>query len=487
MLFPTSEFAVFFLVVFTGSWLLRPYPKPWRWFLLGASCFFYVNPLSPGHQDWRFVGVLTGSAVANWALAQATWKSLGEGRARTARSKWIVRFAVAMNLAVLGYFKYAEFFVTFFMNRLRDLGVSVNEPTLNIVLPIAISFFTFQAMSYVIDVGRGELAPVKLLDFAVYLTFFAHLVAGPIVRVSEFEPQIAQKSDPRFVRSAEAFELIFRGLFKKVVVSSYLATSVVDPVFANPDLYGRGAVLLAMYGYAIQIYADFSGYTDMAIGLALLLGIRFPQNFDAPYIARSFQDFWRRWHMTLSRWLRDYLYIPLGGSRHGRNATYRNLFLTMVLGGLWHGANWTFVIWGTIHGVALIAERVVKARWAEREPLGWPPQVVAALQWFLTFNVVCLAWVFFRATSWDNAMAFLGQLLFAGGVSQTLTHSAVAIAAVIAVMIASQFVPDRIPARITQAFATVPPALQMAVLAAGIVVVDALGPEGIAPFIYFRF
>jgi D-alanyl-lipoteichoic acid acyltransferase DltB (MBOAT superfamily) len=487
MLFPTTEFAVFFLVVFTGSWLLRPHATAWRWGMLAASLFFYTNPLSPGHQDWKFALVLTGSAVGNWALAQAVWSSLGEGRARTVRSTWLVRFGVAANLGVLGYFKYTNFFVSFWENRLEDLGISVSHTTLNVVLPIAISFFTFQALSYVLDVGRGELAPVKLLDFAVYLTFFPHLVAGPIVRVGEFEPQINQRADPRFVESAEAFQLIFRGLFKKVVVSSYLATAVVDPVFANPDLYGRGALAVAMYAYAIQIYADFSGYTDMAIGLALLLGIRFPQNFDAPYRALSLQDFWRRWHMTLSRWLRDYLYIPLGGSRGTRGATFRNLFLTMLLGGLWHGANWTFVIWGALHGGFLIAERVVKERWARREPLGLPPLLVKVLQWWLTFNMVSLAWVFFRAPDFDVAWTFLTRLVVGGDVNQVLTHSMLGLVAVIALAVASQFVPPRVPARVTAVFATTPPAFQMACLAMGMVIVDALGPEGIAPFIYFQF
>jgi alginate O-acetyltransferase complex protein AlgI len=242
-------------------------------------------------------------------------------------------------------------------------------------------------------------------------------------------------------------------------------------------------VLWGIYAYAIQIYADFSGYTDIAIGVALLLGVRFPQNFDAPYTSLSLQDFWRRWHMTLSRWLRDYLYIPLGGNRGSKAFIYRNLFLVMVIGGLWHGANWTFVVWGAIHGGYLVGERVVKEKWQGHE-LGLPPNVVKVLQWFLTFNVVCLAWVFFRAQSVDSAFEVLGRLVSGAGGGEDVT-----LLLIIAVVgsIASQFVPPRIPLRAENWFGKLAPVLQIGGLAVGLVLVDAMGPEGIAPFIYFQF
>ncbi len=257
------------------------------------------------------------------------------------------------NVGALGYFKYYGFFVDSVTNGFGKLGIHVSPPLLQVILPIGISFFTFQAMSYVIDAYRDNLKPVGLLDFAVYLSFFPHLVAGPIVRATEFLPQLRKRADPRRIDAAYAFRLIVAGMFKKVVVSSFLASTIVDKVFAAPGNHSSLEILFAIYGYAFQIYADFSGYTDIAIGCALLLGIRFPPNFDSPYIAMSLQDFWRRWHMTLSRWLRDYLYISLGGNRGGRWKTYRNLMLTMLIGGLWHGASWTFVIWGGIHGVGL--------------------------------------------------------------------------------------------------------------------------------------
>src|SRR5690606_18539825 len=278
------------------------------------------------------------------------------------------------------------------------------------------------AISYVIDIGRGEIRPMSLGEFALYLSFFPHLVAGPIVRASEFGPQLRHRPDPRAVPAGEAFRLIAFGLFKKVGVSSYVATELVDPVFGAPGAHGSWDLLLGTYAYAIQIYADFSGYTDIAIGCALLLGIRFPQNFDAPYRALSLQDFWRRWHMTLSRWLRDYLYIPLGGSRQGVRRTYRNLFLTMVLGGLWHGAAITFVAWGALHGGYLALERWVKGRWAAQDrPPAFPPEATALFQWFVTFHVVCLGWVFFRADSVRTALDVLHSIATASGPAPLVT------------------------------------------------------------------
>ncbi len=633
MLFPTVDFAVFFVIVFTGSWMLRPYAKPWRWFLLGASCVFYLDPfnpvatdgarffvvnpvilaltlgaglataallkigfgsvggLSPAEKaraqqladeggalavsspragagrravaagdppddepssvdtDWpdrdrdrdldadslggddgpdgapdrvdhtlppasvwvplvvvagllvgnvvvnnlyperqdqssRFLFLLLGVAFANQAFGQSIFAALGPHRERTSASRWLVRIAVAFDLAVLGYFKYTNWFLDVFSTIAEKFGLAL---PLNIILPIAISFFTFQAISYAVDVGRGELRPIPLLDFTVYLTFFAHVVAGPIVRVKEFAPQLNARPDPRFVQSAEAFELIFRGLFKKVVISSFMAAQIVDPVFATPAAFDRTAVFFAILGYAVQIYADFSGYTDIAIGVALLLGIRFPQNFDAPYRSLSLQDFWRRWHMTLSRWLRDYLYIPLGGNRVSYVRTYVNLFLTMLLGGLWHGANWTFLIWGAIHGVGLGVERFVKERWGERGAIGVPKVIVGVLQWILTFSIVCGAWVFFRATSIPNALEMFSQLLHGsvnlGGTSRVTW----VLVAVIVLMIASQFVPPKIPERLSVIFSNTPPLLQVLCAAAGLALINVLGPEGIAPFIYFQF
>lgn len=475
MLFPTLEFALFFVVVFLANWLLRPHHTPWRVAMLGASLFFY------GWWDARFVLLICASIGANWWLAEQLESRRESGDERVAL--WLVRGAVGLNLAVLGVFKYYGFFTEQLRNSLGSVGEAI--PLLEITLPVGISFFTFQAMSYVIDIHRGQIRAMALLDFAVYLSFFPQLVAGPIVRASEFAPQIATEPDPRFVPTAEAFRLIFSGLFKKVVISTYLATEIVDDVFTLPDDHSALDVLVAVYAYAIQIYADFSGYTDIAIGVALLLGFRFPQNFNSPYRALSIQDFWRRWHMTLSNWLRDYLYIPLGGNRKGTLFTYRNLFLTMLLGGLWHGAAWNFVIWGAIHGGVLAIERFM-TRWWSSAGHGQllPSEVSKVLRWLYTFHVVCLAWVFFRAETFSLATTMLGRLTAWGDPTELVSPLLVL---VIVAMIASQFVPlSRV--RLAEAeYGRLPWWVQGALLGVGLVVIDVLGPEGVAPFIYFQF
>ncbi len=257
-------------------------------------------------------------------------------------------------------FKYYGFFVEDIGGALDSIALGLPLPLLTIALPIGISFFTFQAITYVVDVKRGDAEPASLIDVAIYLSFFPHLIAGPIVRASEFLPQLKSPRDPNRVAVGAGLALIALGLVKKVALADMLAREIVDPVFGVPEAYFAPDAILATFAYAAQIYCDFSGYTDIAIGLALLLGFVFPQNFNNPYRATGFRDFWRRWHMTLSRFLRDYLYIPLGGSRGGRVFTYRNLMITMVLGGLWHGAALTFVLWGAFHGVALCTEHALR-------------------------------------------------------------------------------------------------------------------------------
>ena len=330
MLFPTVSFAIFFIVVFSGSWLLRRFRHPWLLFLLAASWFFY------GYWDERFVLLLAASAIGNFAVGAALVRA-GPAGARTGAMCALLALGIALNLGLLGWFKYYGFFADSVVRRLDQAGIDASSLLLEVTLPVGISFFTFQAMSYLIDLYRGHAERMSLLELAVYLSFFPQLVAGPIVRATEFAPQLRNDGPQPVIPVTEAFALIIAGLFKKVVISTYLATGIVDPVFAVPGAHSSFEILIATYAYAIQIYADFSGYTDIAIGCALLLGFRFPQNFNAPYSATSIQDFWRRWHMTLSNWLRDYLYIPLGGSRGSGLFTYRNLMLTMVLGGLWHG------------------------------------------------------------------------------------------------------------------------------------------------------
>jgi D-alanyl-lipoteichoic acid acyltransferase DltB (MBOAT superfamily) len=479
VLFPTVTFAVFFVLAFTVSWLLRPTYKAWLWVMTALSFVFY------GWTDARFVWLLAASILVNWAFGEAVVRALSPDRQPTARSMNLVRAAVVVNLGFLGFFKYYGFFVDSFADATGAVGLDITPPLLQIGLPIAISFFTFHALSYVIDIGRGELEPMRLDEVALYMSFFPHLVAGPIVRASEFKPEMRRRADPRSIPTGEAFRLIAFGLFKKVVVSSYLAGEIVDPVFGAPGAHSSLELLVGVYGYAIQIYADFSGYTDIAIGCALLLGIRFPQNFDAPYRSLTLQEFWRRWHMTLSRWLRDYLYIPLGGSRGTVRATYRNLFLTMVIGGLWHGAAITFVVWGAIHGGYLAAERWVRGWWATQDrPPVFPPEATALFQWLLTFHVVCLGWVFFRADSVSTAFDVLAGILTGAGPAPLATTGVIL---VIGLSLLSQIVPPTAVAKGEARFATLGLLPQALVVAGVLTVIDVLGPEGVAPFIYFQF
>ncbi|MBA2642346.1 MAG: MBOAT family protein [Actinobacteria bacterium] len=471
MLFPTATFAIFFMIVLPLSWLLMPRGERWRPFIVAASFVFYSA------WDWRFVFLLAVSVVWNHVFAHAIHRNA------TARSKGLLVAALAGNVALLGYFKYYDFFVSSTHNLFALAGVDVPLEVRGIVLPVGISFFTFMGIAYVVDVYRGDFEPVSLSKFAAYLSFFPHLVAGPIVRPGELIPQLETPRDPRYVDTARAFFLIGTGLFMKVVISNHLASSIVDDVFGAPNQHSSLEVLVGVYAYAVQIYADFFGYTSMAIGLALLLGFRFPQNFDSPYAAVSIQDFWRRWHMTLSRWLRDYVYIPLGGNRGGRLLTYRNLMLTMLIGGLWHGAGWTFVAWGAIHGAALASERW----WHERPGFVERPSTPLRRAWqrFATFHVVCFAWIFFRSDSFADAWEIIVRLFTAWGEPSPLVTGGVL--AAMAVGIGSQYLPTRFPLGLMARFSRLPVPAQAVVLSVALLGTHTLGPEGVAPFIYFQF
>jgi alginate O-acetyltransferase complex protein AlgI len=464
--FPTIEFAAFFVVVFVVSWALMPHPRAWRPFILVASYVFY------GWVDWRWVLLLIASSVVNTFAARV----IAQSPSKVTRKRALVA-AVAFDLGLLGTFKYFGFFVDETNAFLDALGLGSPLPIVQIVLPIGISFFTFQAISYVADVYRGETRAASLGDVAILQAFFPHLVAGPIVRANELLPQLRTPRDPREVLAGPGLFLIAGGLVKKTVVADELARNVVDPVYNDPAAHSGGEILLAFYAFAAQIYCDFSGYTDMAIGLALLLGYVLPQNFNRPYLALSLQDFWRRWHITLSRWLRDYLYIPLGGNRKGRARTYRNLMLTMLLGGLWHGASWTFLIWGGIHGGALSVER-----WARERLPGF--RMPAWLAWFVTFNVVCIAWVFFRAPNLDIAFEILGGIGLSGPSPLVTLPMVFLVVAAVAV----QLLPQGWWRRAEAWLVARPVAWQGVGFGALLVAADAaVGQQGVAPFIYFQF
>ncbi|MFC5862898.1 MBOAT family O-acyltransferase [Acidicapsa dinghuensis] len=352
------------------------------------------------------------------------------------------------------------------------------------MLPLGVSFFVFHAISLMMDAYRKKLKEkVRIEDALLYVAFFPQLIAGPILRASSFLPQLKQGPDPLAIRIDRAMLLIVAGLFKKVVISNIIATRLVEPVFAAPQAYHGMDIPLAIYGYAAQIYCDFSGYTDMAIGCAMLLGYRFPRNFNAPYTATNPQEFWKRWHISLSIWLRDYLYIPLGGSRGSVWRTAANLMITMLLGGLWHGAAWTFVIWGALHGVYLVIHRTWRA-------ISWQPLVefreTTAWRWIarlLLFNAVCMGWVFFRAPSFTIAFTMLHGLTVPG--RSTLATIPVALALIAG--LAGQFQPKRWRRAIEMELRYWPAAARGAIFAGAVFTVELLGPSGVAPFIYFRF
>ncbi len=467
MLFPTLAFGVFFLFVYFTSWSLDRENGRRKLFLLLASWFFYAQ------WDWRFVALLIASAVLNWGVAVLIDRS-DEQR----RRKWLVGLGVAANLLILGFFKYYGFFVEQAGDLLSRFGWERDLPLLQIVLPVGISFFTFQGISYVVDVHRGK-TPVarSLLDVMLLMSFFPHLVAGPIVRASDLLPQFERA--PRLTRemATHGLLLIGWGLFKKTVIASELSVRLVDPVFFDPASYGTWDLMAAVYGYAVQIYCDFSAYSDMAIGIAALLGYSFPRNFDQPYRAKSMQDFWRRWHISLSSWLRDYLYVPLGGGRRGLARSCLNVFITMLLGGLWHGAAWTFVAWGALHGGVQVVERLGRSALGDRKG---PPAWLGIL---VTFHIVCLGWILFRAETFPMAMevlAGLGRLEPATLVTPFLT-----------VLIVGGLAMHWLPPRAAEGIATwmkPAPSLTMGLLVgAAILLVEAVRPDGVAPFIYFQF
>ncbi len=455
MLFPTFTFGVFFLFVTIGHAVVRRSMTFWKPFMLAASLVFY------GWFDVWLTALLAASIVFNWGMGFAISEN-------DRRPKELVAIGVAVNLAVLGFFKYFLFFTDSITSVLGTSG-----PAIAILLPIGISFFTFQGISYLVDVHRRQIESHELIDVALYLAFFPQLVAGPIVRATEFLPQLQRQSIRPTVASGEAAWMIGRGLFKKVVVANYLAQFVVDPVYEAPNRASQVELITAFYGYAIQIYADFSGYTDIAIGIALLLGFDFPKNFDSPYRSLSVTEFWRRWHMTLSRWLRDYLYIPLGGNRGSKLFTYRNLFLTMLLGGLWHGAQWNFVVWGALHGGWLMLERLTGQF-----------KVPSAVRWVITFHVVTIAWVLFRAPSFGHATEVFTGIFTA---SVGLDDINLVAWGMIALALLVQLQPVDRARDVLERFATWDPLAQGAALACWVAVIVGVSPPGVQPFIYFQF
>ncbi len=391
---------------------------------------------------------------------------------------------------VLGLFAYHGFFLGSVTDVIDALGLSATAPTLGLLVPVGLSIVTLHAIGYVVDVGRGDVEPVAWGDLLLYLSFFPHLVAGPPVRVDELVPQFHERPDPRRVPATDAFVLIGVGLFKAVVVAGYLGSELVDPAFADPGAASGWALAAALYAFAVQIYAGFSGLTDIAVGCALLLGVEYPRPFDAPYTALSVREFWDRWNTPVSHWLRDYVYVPLGGNRRGRGTTYRNLLLTMITGALWYGAGWPFVVWGALHGAYLVGERAVAARvhggdGDEAPEVAPATRAGAALRWALTFQLVVVAWTFYRADSVGAGLEVLGRIVTVAPGDVALVP-ALAIVIVVAA-IAVQFTPPDVTLGLRARFTTLAPVAQVAVLALVLTLVSAMGPDGTLPYSYLPF
>lgn len=400
MLFCSRQFLLFFSIVFVLYWAL-PTQRARTCLLLVASYVFYAS-----WSTW-LVRLIVATATADYLLA--LWM---ENTPKPWLKRTLLVGSIAGNLGVLCYFKYANFFLDSLRASFEAGGLSLWTPTLQVIIPLGISFYTFESINYMVDVYRGKLrAERNLGNFLLFILFFPHLVAGPIVRAHDFLPQIQRQRVWNWTRMRWGAEFILLGLIKKLAIADRMAWFS-DPVFNDPELFRTSTLWLALIAYTIQIYCDFSGYTDIAIGSALLLGYKLSRNFAMPYISRNVAEFWRRWHISLSTWLRDYLFIPLGGSRGGRWRTHFNLMATMALGGLWHGASWTFVAWGIWHGALLCLHREFKSfsdRWPRwRATLEHPAGIAARV--LLTLLAVMVGWVLFRATSFGDAATYLRHM-----------------------------------------------------------------------------
>lgn len=473
MLFNSLPFLIFFFTVLS----LYQLPFPWRWkkiFLILVSYYFYAAWNPP------FVILLWISTVMDWFLAKGLY---------AARNTWVRRpmliMSLAMNLGMLGFFKYGNFILDNFSLIFQALHVPFYRPAFDIILPVGISFYTFQTLSYTLDVYFGRRPPAtSFIDYALYIAFFPQLVAGPIVRSEVFLPQCVEPQRPKRSQFHWGLLLMILGLFEKMVIADFLMAPAAERVFKAAAIPGFADAWLGTFAFSIQIFCDFAGYSTCAIGTALCFGFVLPRNFHFPYGAVGFSDFWHRWHVSLSTWLRDYLYIPLGGNRKGKLMTYRNLLLTMLIGGLWHGAAWTFVIWGGLHGLYLCIERFLRNRighWAVWSQ-GWMTIVLGAI----TFLGVSIAWVFFRSPNLAYAAGMIGSMLSFSGVQPLLLTFAQAkiVLAVTSILIIMHGVfrnttLKRISARI-------PRFVRLAALLGMLLLMWCTGGEDRA-FIYFQF
>lgn len=461
MFFNSLTFAVFLPAVIAAYWLA---PARFRtWVLLVASYVFY------GWWDVRFLTLIVISTLTDYFVGRTL-----HAESRDRRRRQLLTVSLVVNLGMLGFFKYWNFFVESADTMLSEAGLSPNLPFLQVVLPVGISFYTFQTLSYTIDIYRRKLEPeLSLPTFALFVAFFPQLVAGPIERARRLLPQLRSLPDKfKMIDWGGGGALIARGLFRKVVIADGVAP-IVNQVFADPDRYGSLSVAMGVLAFSLQIYGDFAGYTDIARGTARLFGVDLMENFRAPYTSKGFSEFWRRWHISLSTWLRDYLYIPLGGSRRGNVRTYVNLMITMLLGGLWHGAGWGFVVWGGLHGLYLAVERF----WRDRRGRD------LRMSSILVFTIVTLTWIPFRAPNLVAAGDVLAQLFaFTGGAALAFAPVALLLLGVLTMWI------DRASERGSASPLGSSPAFVRGVGYGGALAAFLLfSSQTAVPFIYFQF
>jgi alginate O-acetyltransferase complex protein AlgI len=474
MVFNSYSFAIFFAVVLALYYL----PMGWsarKWVLVAASGVFYAAWNPP------FLLLLMVSAVVDYGLAR--WMGrLTNGAARRA----LLIVSLTLNLGMLGYFKYGGFLLDNFVLLMAAAGITYHPPDLGIILPLGISFYTFETISYLVDVYRRKITPWNsFLDYVLFLTFFPHLVAGPIVRADDFLPQCREPKRASSAQMGWGLTLLVVGLFEKIVLADGLVGPVADRVYDAVGPVGVRDAWLGTLAFTCQIFFDFAGYSTCAIGVALCLGFALKDNFHFPYAAAGFSDFWRRWHISLSTWLRDYLYIPLGGNRLGEARTYLNLMITMLLGGLWHGASWRFVAWGALHGVYLAVERAVRGRRPPGDPAG-PIRLAASI--LGTFLLVCVTWVFFRAQNFSSAYHLVGSLfgVMRGSAGLPLIRSVegLSVLAVTAALLVGHWAFR--DSSLEAAAARTPWPLRSLILA-GMIVLIFLSPGEDRAFIYFQF
>jgi alginate O-acetyltransferase complex protein AlgI len=474
MEFCTKDYLFFFLGIFTVYWLM-PWHRVRLWLLIAASFYFYArwNP-------WLAV-LVSGTTVMDYFIARGM-----DATASARLRKLLLIASLVVNLGLLCYFKYANFFLDSLRDALRSAGLSTWGWSLQVILPIGISFYTFEAINYTVDVYRRRIrAERDLSHFVLFILFFPHLVAGPIVRAKDFLPQVRRRKHWDWARIHLGVQFILVGLFKKMAVADKMA-EFSDPIFADPGSFRTMAVWMGVFAYAIRIYCDFSGYSDLAIGCAHLLGYRLAKNFNMPYLAVNVSDFWRRWHISLSSWLRDYLFIPLGGSRGSNWLTCRNLFITMALGGLWHGANWTFVVWGCLHGVYNVIHRGFQAYCKTRPRLDGLMQSApgTAVRMAMTFSAILAGWVIFRATSLTAAGAVFHRLFVPSG-GKTSPLPGLSLCVLVGVLAVGHLIASTCPWR--RWFERLPAPIMGTAYALALNFTLLLATDGGATFIYFQF